>query len=292
MPKKGNYSGFTDMQLETVLRFCKKTVQDPKITYSNFHRRFGTYNRRCTTSNAICKAYEKKVIFGPTLFCNNNIEVELMKTEESPLRLFRRKKKDPTTTLCMALCGDWSFVLFRRGANILEYFNSILPNSLSNVKIEQLEFREKGKLERIEYPHGWDEIDWSVYHLFRKPRQVSFFLASKELNMSWKSVQQHYEKILKQCKTYMSFFPLGHEGYSYFLATFRTDFEIGVENALKRLDRTSFLYKARGTIILLLFTSPDPLAYNRVSERFEEMEEIGIIHDLRVCIPIRWHDIF
>lgn len=51
-------------------------------------------------------------------------------------------------------------------------------------------------------------------------------------------------------------------------------------------------YTPEDMIILVLFTSLDELSYNRVTARFSELEEIGIIHDLRACIPIRWQNMF
>ena len=292
VPKGKNRIGFTQEQLEVILSFCKKAIGKPRIPFSDFHRKYSPYSRRCTTSDIIRRAYKRKVIFGPILFCNNNIDVELIHTSENPLHLFQEKKNDPKTTFLIGLYGDWSCIVFRKGANSLQYMNNIIPESLSNNKLEAITFDEKGKLEMLNYPHGWEDIDWKIYEMMRQPRNLSFMKVGQNLGTSWKSVKEHYEKIMVQCRAYMSFFPLGHKGYNYLFVTFRTKYEIGVEKALEKLDRTSFLYKTKNMIILVLFTSLDELSYNRVTARFSELEEIGIIHDLRACIPICWQNMF
>ena len=85
---------------------------------------------------------------------------------------------------------------------------------------------------------------------------------------------------------------LSYEGYQYVFLTFKTEYETGLLNALKKLDRTSYLYKYRDMIILIAFLLPEPLSYNSAVDKFKELEEVGIIHDLRVSIPREWHNTF
>ncbi len=149
-------------------------------------------------------------------------------------------------------------------------------------------FDEEGKIESDPSPKEWDELDWAVYETFGYPREISFVRAGQILDVPWTTVKYRYERILQQCRVLNCFFPLGHAGYHYIVLTFGTKYETGLVRALQRIDRTTYIYKFRGTILLILFLLPHPLSYNKAGDRFKELEEMGIIHDLRVSIPIRW----
>lgn len=228
------------------------------------------------------------------MFCNKGIDVTLVKDEKSPLKMIEEKKNDSKTNFAIALCGDWSLISFAYGPSTLEHTCTVTPESLSNVKteVEDLMFDEEGTLERDLYPHGWDELDWRVYDVLGYPRRISYYKAGQNLGVSWKTVKNRFKKILEQCKVLICFFPLGYNGYNQIFVTFKTKYEVGLVRALKNLDRTTYLWKSGDTIILNLFLLPDPMSYNRATERFKELEEIGIIHDLHVSIPIRWYNVF
>lgn len=288
MPKeKRNPLGFTEKQLKIILDFCRVVTKDPKIFCSEFHRKYNPYSRKQTTIDLIYKAYKKSVLIGPYLFCNKGYEVTLLKGVENPFELLKEKKKDKAITYVAALFGEWDFMYINRGASLLEYAQTIIPNRLSNKRLETIYFDEPGKLKRDPYPTGWDEMDWKIYDLMGDPRAVTFREAGQNLDIPWSEVHKRYEKLLTQCKTLCYFLPLGYLGYQYMLLTFKTKYEIGLINALKRLDRSSYILKWNDTIILTLFLLPTPLAINTVGDRFKELEEIGILHDLRVSIPIR-----
>lgn len=290
VPERKNELGFTPNQLRMILDFCTKVCEDPRMSLTRYHRRYSLYRRQNTTAKILKKAQEKQVVNGPIMFCNSGIDVTLTKTDENPLRLFEEKENDDRTTRIMALCGDWSFIWFRKGATTLRYFNVILPSYPQKVDLESLNFNEEGTLKDDPFPLGWDETDWDIYHEMRIVRKLSFLEVSKKLNVSRMTVKKRFEKMMTQCKVLTSFFPLGYHGYDYLLLTLKTKYEIGLEKALSKLDRSTFLYKYKDMIILILFTSPEPQSYNNVTNRFKELEESGIIHDLCVSIPIRWYD--
>lgn len=291
MPERKNKLGFTSTQLEMILDFCTKVHRDPHISLTKYHRKYSPYRRYNTTTRIIKKASENKVMNGPIIYCNSGINVILTKTDESPLKLFKEKKDDHRTTRTMALGGEWSFLWFHKGASTLRYFNTILPSYPPKMDLKSFYFDEEGNLKDDPYPLGWDETDWNIYDEMRMARNVSFLEVSKKLNVSRITIKKRFEKILRQCKVLISFFPLGYHGYDYLLLTLKTKYEIGLEKALEKLDRSTFLYKYKDMIILVLFTSPEPQTYNNVTNRFQELEELGIIHDLRVSIPMRWHSI-
>ena len=93
-------------------------------------------------------------------------------------------------------------------------------------------------------------------------------------------------------KVLTCFFPNGFYDYQSVLLTFKTKYEVGLEKALSELDRSSYLYKYDSTIILLIFIDRDTQVYNKITKRFGELEEMGIIHDLRVSIPNTYDSIY
>ena len=51
----------------------------------------------------------------------------------------------------------------------------------------------------------------------------------------------------------------------------------------KKIDRTSFIYKFGGTILLYAL-----LENQEIYRRFYDLEKEGIIHNLRVSVPVQW----
>ena len=64
-----------------------------------------------------------------------------------------------------------------------------------------------------------------------------------------------------------AFFPSLVKGYQYVLLTFKTEYEVGLEKALSKLDRTTYFYKYNGLIILQLQVDPGAQEYNRANPR-------------------------
>lgn len=289
--KKRNRLGFTERQLKILLNYCKATRGDPRITYQQVHKYYSSYARRQTTINLIHKGYKKEVITGPVLYANTGIEVSFLKDVDDPINLLNKCEKDNKTTLAFALDGHWSFIWFKHGANTLQYADAILPHSYSNnrYQIEDITFNEKGLLPEDMYPHRWSKCHWKIYQMMASPRDVMFKDVVKNIDLSWKTMKKYYLEVLKQCKIQNCFFPLGKEGYSHQLVTFKTDYEIGVLNALKKLNRTTFIYKANGIIILVLNLIPRPKDFNISTNKFRKLEEEGYIRDLHICTPRKWY---
>ena len=291
MPKK-NVVGFTDKQLKLILNYCRATLDNPKIPYNKFHSKYSFYTRKQSTADLINKAYEKTVITGPFLYCSSNLEVVLSDDIKSPLKHWREHKDNPDIPFSMALQGDWDYIAFKRGANTLDYTGTPIPSYPARCKLDDIYFEEEGELERDNYPHGWDEIDWNVYETMRKAREESYQTIGEKLGISIFAVRERYLKILNQVKTLICFFPIGFHNFQYSIVTFSTKYEVGLRKALKKVDRTVYLYKSEGRIILHMQIDPGPAAINRVTARFKELEESGIIHDLRASIPMKWKNLY
>ncbi|MBU7047009.1 MAG: hypothetical protein HXS54_11305 [Theionarchaea archaeon] len=291
MPEEENSLGFSQKQLMFIRNFCVKLSQKPRFPPSRFHKE-SPYLRKQTTLEVINRAFTKRVITGPYLYCNSNIEVELIDNLEKPIEYWEEHKDDPGVNFCLALRGDWSYICFKKGASMLDYTSTPLPSYPALCRIEDIYFEEEGVLPRDKYPHGWEDNDWLVYNAMGEARKKTYRELEKELGFSMITVRNHYLKIIKQCKNLVCFFPNSFDGYQYVLLTFRTKYEIGLEKSLSKLDRTTYLYKSNGLIILHLQVDPDPQEYNKATSRFGELEEMGIIHDLRVSVPNRWKNIY
>ena len=81
-----------------------------------------------------------------------------------------------------------------------------------------------------------------------------------------------------------TFFPKSIKNYQQCFALFKTDYEVGLRNELKKLDRTTIIYKFDDKILLHLFL--DELLQILT---FFKLKREGMIHDLHVSIPIYWH---
>jgi hypothetical protein len=277
------------------LNYCKRIRKQPRIRYSEFHAKYHPYSRKQSTADLINAAYEHRVVTGPVLYANTGIEVKLFDNMDDPLEYLEECKRDKKTTLAYALYGDWSFVHFRYGANMLDFADSIIPNSYSNSGryIEDIRIEEqKGKLPQDAYPHGWSDEHWNLYNIFRMPRSLTFREAGKMLNLSWETMKKYYHDILKQCKVHCCFFPLEKNGYSKQFVTFETEYEVSLLATLKELNRTTYIYKTGETIILILFLIPRPFDFNISTNFFKQLEERGYIKNLHVCTPRVWHNIF
>jgi hypothetical protein len=286
--KKKNIAGFTQKHLKLLLKYCAATRNEPKISYSNFHKQYSYYFRRQSTFDLLKKAYDKEVIAGPLIYANVGIEVEILDNVDNHRRLLKESDTDPKIRLAYALCGGGqkSFIQFKRGASTLSFYQNVIPHYYSDDNsIEEIVFKEKGKLPRDPYPHGWTETHWAIYEDFRFPRRKTFRDLGKELNLAWDTVKKYYEEVLEQCKVCTSFFPIGRSNYSFQIVVFETEYETSVLRALKKINHTSYLYKFNNTIILALFLEPHPGAYERSADHFANLEEMGIIHGLRVSIP-------
>jgi hypothetical protein len=62
-----------------------------------------------------------------------------------------------------------------------------------------------------------------------------------------------FRDILKICHIWIPFFPNGYSNYAKYIISLKTDYETGLVKELKRLDRSSYVYKTNDAILLTLF---------------------------------------
>jgi len=273
-------------RLNAIYQFYTAYLQKPRTSGREMHRKYSSYRCRESTLSTIEYALENEILIGPYIYCNRHESVILLKDVNNPLDLLEKKKKDPSTTYAIALCGNYSFLSFVLGKiqHKLKYAEITRPSFPGRITPEELTFDSLGELEPDSFPESWNEFDWKVYHRMRDP-SISYLEVGKELGVSFMTVKRHFQKIIKDCKPMIAFFPRGYRGYSKALLTFKTKYEVGVKEALEKLDRSSYLWKFDDTIVLNLFVED----YNATCERFKEMEKIGMIDDFGASIPIRYY---
>ncbi len=275
-------------KLETLYKFHLALGNDPKISVKKLHESYSHFSSRQSSITLFNYCKEKEIIIGPFLYCNFGLSVTFLKRCRSPLRFLDkfRTGNNPYIYRATALCGDYSFMIFSPGKNKIQYAESITPSFPGQKSIPDLTFifDEKCNLPIDPYPNGWGELDWKIFHCMRDTA-IPFYKVGSKLKVSWMTVKRHYEKILHDCKVMVAFFPLGQRGYDQILFVFQTDYEGSLRNSLQQLDRTSYLWKSNDEIILTVFTK----FYNETCEKFKEMEENGLIRNLRISTPIRHH---
>ena len=272
-------------QLKTVYRYVRACANNIRIPVKKFHRQHSNYRAVISTSRLLKEARTGQILIGPYTYVNTGTDVILIKKSKQNFNIFEKWKEctsDPNVTYTILLQGKYSMLIFKNGANVLSYAESIIPTFNSKKKIEEIWPKEKGKLKPDLYPHGWDQLDWEVFHEMRNPT-VSFPHVAKKFNVSSQTIMNRFKKIMKDCKPWVSFFPNGLMNYFHLFLFFKTEYEVGIRNELKKLDRTSYIYKFGDTIIIYL-------CVNRSEDHsiFMKMENEGIIHDLTVSIPSQW----
>jgi hypothetical protein len=260
---------------------------NPRISVKALHRKDSPYRTITSTKNLLQKAKDLQILIGPRLFLNAHLDVEIHPNGKFDINTIFEKwnnfPKDPRIRYAILLAGAHSLLIFKRGATVLSYAEAIKPTYPSAMEFETIAPAEIGKLGPDTYPQGWDELDWEVYE-YMKHLIFSYREVGEKLGVTWQTIKNRYRKISKDCKTWNSFFPKGLLNYYHAIFTFHTDYEIGFKKELRKLDRTTFLYKFDKTLILYA-----ALDNYRPIMRFFELEKKGIIHNLRVSNPINWY---
>lgn len=270
---------------KAMFSFHSLLLNDPRISYRDLHSA-SPYKTEYGTTQFVKGLFEDLVFVGPFLYCNSGISVDLYEDLDKPLTFLEEKKEEEGVTHVTALMGDYSAIVFKKGASILDYAEHTSP-CLEGKGPESIYFENGKPLPADLYPHRWSEIDWLVYNNMRKPRDLYFWQVGQKIGLSAQTIREHYNSIINNCKIHLSLFPRGYYNYSQLLLTFKTRYETGLRNELMKLDRSSYLFKCKDLIILILFV--DSKFYGKPCRAFKEMEEKGIIKDLKASIPIEFY---
>lgn len=283
-------------KLQTVYEYILESRKNVRIPIRRFHKKTKREKGARSISRILEDARLSYILVGPFVYANTGTEVELILREENHDIMFEDWKKctsDPSVTYAVLLSGTHTLLIFRNGANILSFADSIIPTFPRKAEIPDLQIKERGKLEKDPFPHGWDEIDWEIFEIMRNPL-VSFLKVAEIIrqkhkedeyrNVTWQTIRNRFNKVIRDCKTWISFFPQGLYTYYHTFLSFKTEYEIGVYNELRKLDRTSYIYKFEDTLMLFVYIK------NFEDQKFFlNLQKEGIIHDLRVSTPVEWY---
>ena len=275
-------------RIRTIYRFVTAYHKNPRISVRELHRNYSHYKQRRSTSDLLKTAIEKSMIVGPRIWCNSGLDVEIHRDLEDPLMFFDTNRKRAEITYMTAAFGDLSIFCLKKGASVLQYAETILPSYPGKKTLDQITLEKKGKIIDDQYPHGWDKLDWDVYELMKTPFK-SFYKVGRALDVSWQTVQDRFNKIVKNCKTWVLFLPKGYDNYHQAYLMFKTEYETNLREELQKLDRTTIIYKFEDTILLHVFLDEILLKSHHYYRHFFELKREGTIHDLHVSVPIEWH---
>ncbi|MBU7011607.1 MAG: hypothetical protein HXS46_13030 [Theionarchaea archaeon] len=274
-------------QIDIAYRIFRGYVDQIRLSHSKIHREYSDYSTKRATSNLLNDMRASKTIVGPRIWCNSGYEVKLVKeTNEDPLILYEKLVQDPKVSYVMALEGYHNFLVFKNGATILKFAKAIVPSYPSKKTLYDIDPTEKGKLPIDHYPEKWDEYDWRVYELMRDPN-VKYWKVGQKIGMSWQTAKRRFWRIMKQCKVFVGFYPLGFDSYSQAIITFKTEYEIGIMKELEKIDRSSFIFKFDDTIILFLSYENTSMNYP-----FSKLRKEGKICDLHISNPVKYTNRF
>ena len=271
--------------LQTIYAFMTQYITNPRTPVYHLHKTSSHFSAKKSTEKLLKRARQNEVLKGPRIYCNSGLDVELHMTNEvdDVYELFIEKTNDQIVRYAVAFCGEHAVLVFKRGACVLQYAEAVVPSFPAKKTILEIKLTEAGKLEPDPFPHNWDELDWKVYYHMKNPL-ISYPKVAEALGVTWQTVRNRYKRIVKNCKTWISFFPRGYGNYSQTFLTFKTDYEVGLRKELQKLDRTTYLYKFGDTIIVNLFYELSIEHY-----AFSKLEKEGLIRDLSASIPIEWH---
>ncbi len=268
------------------VRYCVET-KDVKVT--TFHHKNHPYSRKQSTIDLINRAKERKIIFPPRILCLQDTEAHLIGYKNVPvINLYKEKKNDPEVYLVTALSGAHSLIYFRKGPKNLTFVACTTPSYPAQIHFDEIDITTypKGVLPEMSSPKTWDDLDWKIYMERNDPTESSVKIGEK-LGVTCRTVLTRFKKILEDCQIWIPFFPNGYANYVPYIVTLRTEYETGILHELKKLDRSSYVYKADGTLILTLF-------FDRRLEidGFLELHEKGLIHDVCVSYPLKSYSKF
>lgn len=272
--------------LHQYVTFC---VQEKIVRSTLFHHKCKPYSRKQSTIDLINRAKKAKIIFEPQLLCIPDIDVEFYEYKTAPLiDLFEKKKNDPKVTYTMTLAGFYSLICFRYGKRSLTYVKCIIPSIPAKKHFNDIDLTvyNKESLPEMRKPEKWDALDWKIYKERKYPTASSVKIGQK-LGVTYVTVLNRYKKILKDCQIWIPFFPNGYKKYAQYVVTLKTAYETGLVKELKKLDRSSYVYKAGDTLILSLFFDR-----HLEIEKFLYLEKLGMIHDVRISFPLRYSNVF
>lgn len=277
--------------LEIAYEYVRYCIDTKDVRHLRFHNTYKPFRRKQSTFKVLNKALAEKVIIPPRLFCIQNVKAELLEHRDTLLvEQFERARDSEDTYYAVLLLGSHSLLSFSKteSETNLKYAGCTFPTYPSQKKIGEINpcLHKAGTLPVMKPPSNWSSFDWEVY-IRRNDPLVSSVKLGKALGVSHRTVLDCYHRILEDCIIWIPFFPLGYKNYTQFSLSFKTDYEVGFVEELRKIDRSSYIYKIDDTLLLNLFFEK-----HLEVDSILGLEKRGIIHGLRVSSPIWSHERF
>lgn len=298
-------------QLETYYDLFSLIVENPRITPNDIACRFGYSGRgrRSTTFlRHIQNMYEKGISFTPKL------KMRAFQNHYSCIYFCRKKDKKNIFNIFLDLYNDKriDYVILLSGNDFLitsthndlkfEEYSLVIEEksvfydqiytiprgwNLSTEAALDLFLRsdfEEGRISRgMEHELDWDQSDWDIYHSMRNNIRCKFSDVVKETGIYHKKVKSDfYNRVLPNCLVAHYFFPKGYNFYMKMLIKMESSYEKSIVESLSALPCTTYVFTLDDSLVITLFHDNE----EKVLQTLKKMEEIGIIDDYLLYIPI------
>lgn len=244
--------------LEKIYNYVRYCTETKDVRHLRFHKTYKPYSRKQSTFKLLSRATARQIIFPPRLFCIQKTTVKLVDHKDHLLvDQYEKEKKLKNTYYVVLLLGSHSLLSFsvtdKKSDTNLTFAQCIFPTFPSDKKISEINpcMHGAGKLPVME-PPDWSPFEWKVYYERRNPVASSVKIGEK-LNVSYRTVLNAYYRIVEDCTIWIPFFPLKYKNYVPYLVSFKTEYETGFIEELKKIDRSSYVYKIDDTLLLNLF---------------------------------------
>lgn len=146
---------------------------------------------------------------------------------------------------------------------------------------------EKGLLERITFGNlEWSELDWKIFNITHENVRMKMSRISKRAGVSAKTAKEHFwTRVVPECSIAHYFFPRGYDNYRYIYLRISSNYEIGLIEAFKQLSCTTYIYPFQKEINAVLFYESHE-SHEKMLDLLEKLQEIGILNDYLLYIPI------
>ena len=144
-----------------------------------------------------------------------------------------------------------------------------------------------GKLDRLIHEDPpWNDLDWRIFHSMKSNIREKFTVVARKAESTSITVKKRFFKnILPNCIVAHYFFPKGYNFYSPAFLRLKTDHEVSIIQALRKLPSTTYVFPLEDSISLVLYYDLDS-AIVHLMELLEKMEEMAIINSYLLYSPI------
>jgi hypothetical protein len=182
--------------------------------------------------------------------------------------------------------------VFLSGSRSDFIFNKVEIKSMQEYIDGFCTFLESGRFVRskVTFPQrgelGWDELDWSLFHLLKYNARRKYLEVIRTLGIRSKSLfYQHLDKVLGSCTAWTPYFPKRFTNYNEYFVLFRTDYENQLVEKLKEMPVHCQIFKMKNWIYAHIRTEKGLLQLD-FFKLLKLMQTSGFINEYRYSVPV------